>query len=163
MKITQENIQSAIQELWREEKCPILNGVIYGTGKTVSMYLPSVPREVNVLLDLKEIERGEIDSFLKKKPDFATSITQLGESFSNSNDLRASCGEGSFGADGYVALSSINDDRLIWIIFFDDSNPFIEVIFSGANIKALTTLDTEWTIPIDTPERMVVISGNPKG
>lgn len=71
-------------------------------------------------------------------------------------DLLIQAGEGSWGGEGFVAVSRIADGRLIWIAHFDFSNPFVEVALENERIKAVSTYQDEWYFPLFKPEQVVV-------
>jgi hypothetical protein len=75
--------------------------------------------------------------------------------------LRVSCGESSGGADGYVALSTLGNDTLVWIAFFSTTNPFHAVSFRNGDIVARTTMASVWTYPVDDPTRLSVVYAPP--
>lgn len=152
----EENIESIVQTAWKDESCPIINGIVFGTGLVK-------PLNVDFTHDTKgpryELSVGEnTDVGILKKSNLLewTYITQLFERVDDKRGIRLSCGEGGMGADGFVAVSKIQDDHLIWIAFFDCSNPFIKVDIYENMVVGVTTLDNAWSFPFDTPEKVTV-------
>jgi len=145
-----------IQEAWKDGRCPIINGIIYGNGKIKPLNITYVHDEKVPKYNISY--GGEsADMWLADRGDVKwTYITQLFETHDEQSSMRISCGEGGMGADGYVALSKGEDDALVWVAFFDRSNPFTEVRVSGATVYAKTTLDNVWQFPIAEPQSATI-------
>jgi NAD(P)H-hydrate repair Nnr-like enzyme with NAD(P)H-hydrate epimerase domain len=71
-------------------------------------------------------------------------------------NLRAYCGQGGFGGDGFVALCQADTDDPLWVAFFESSNPFVSVSLLANSVVGKTTLDRKWTFPIENPERCTI-------
>lgn len=151
--------QTKIQELWANEKCPIVNGIIFGNGliKKLELIRDELYKPVEIRLN-NEIT---ILNFLQNKPSNLTgltSITQLCEKFISEKNIRLVAGEAGWGGDGFVAVENLDSNQLQFLLFFDNSNPFVEIDFLDSNILALSNLGERWIIPIEEPEKMTVIS-----
>ena len=66
------------------------------------------------------------------------------------------CGEGNFGADGIIYAKDTVEDKLLWAIFLDNSNPFYKVDFADYNVLAYSTKEFKLIIPIKSPERLAI-------
>ncbi len=42
-------------------------------------------------------------------------------------DVKFSIGEGSYGGDGFILAESLSTKKFLWLISFDESNPFISL------------------------------------
>ncbi len=76
---------------------------------------------------------------------------------SKSMPNRVSCGEGGWGGEGFVAVSRFEDDYLLWMAFFDVSNPFEKINVRENVISGVTNLGNTWRFPIDNPERLSIV------
>ena len=66
------------------------------------------------------------------------------------------CGEGSFVADGIIYAKDTVEDKLLWAIFLDNSNPFYKVDFTDDNVLAYSTKEFKLIIPIKSLERLAI-------
>jgi hypothetical protein len=69
-----------------------------------------------------------------------------------------SCGESGWGSAGFVAMRN-HQEELLWIAFFDFSNPFDRVEEQGRLVIARSTFGAIWTFDHDAPTRVVVTRG----
>lgn len=140
-----------IQEKFEEEECPLFDGVLFGTGAIVLMESRTYVGDSGVVGQVRPLARSTLDSFLEYNPDGWVSFTSLSSSRWELAGLVLTCGEGSLGADGFVAVREI-DGPLRWIAFFQNSNPFTSVSLAGDEVVALSTLNHLWRFPVDRPE-----------
>ncbi|HEX5718822.1 MAG TPA: hypothetical protein VF179_21855 [Thermoanaerobaculia bacterium] len=80
-----------------------------------------------------------------------TTLGSLTEVLDSTGNIRVCGGEGGMGADGFVAVAEASQNRLQWIAFFENSNPFVEVGLEGNQITAKTSLPYVWRFPLDSP------------
>ena len=66
-------------------------------------------------------------------------VAELAEVEDPSAGLRFSCGEGSFGGDGYVACAGLRAGELLWAAVFQESNPFVTLRLAGEWLEARNT------------------------
>ncbi len=152
-----ETSESIIQAAWRDERCPIMNGIVWGSGSMrlfdmefsydSNAYKYTILEEV--VTDVAVLkEKGELDW---------TYLIQLAELNRVEEGIRLSCGEAGWGGDGFVAVSRIEDDYLLWMAFFDVSNPFEKINVRENVISGVTNLGNTWRFPIDNPERFSIV------
>jgi len=110
---------------------------------------PEVPVRV------RPLARSTLESFLGYRPDGWVSVTSLVNLRLDREGLVLHCGEGSLGADGFVAVREIAGP-LRWAAFFQSSNPFRSVTLEGEHVVALSTLDHRWSFPLERPEHVQV-------
>jgi len=97
------------------------------------------------------------EAYSKGALEFTTITEMIDETATDAGrNLRAYCGEGGFGGDGFVALCWADTDKPIWIAFFETSNPFVSVSLHANCVVAQTTLDRKWTFPLEEPEKFAV-------
>ncbi len=152
-----DNSASIIQTAWKDEQCAMINGIVWGSGlmKLLDIdFIHDSKGSIYVINAVKEMDAGE----LKKSGLLElTDIIQLAELFENEKGIRISCGEGGWGGEGFVAVSRIEGDYLIWIAFFDVSNPFVKISFHENEIFGVTNLGNTWKFPVDAPDRLKVV------
>ncbi len=142
----------SLSELWKKEKCPILDGVIFSDGTIVEF---NIYRALNKL-QFEEIARTQIFEVLKKDPD---NITNLYHStiqlFHNSYKYMA--GECSWGGDGYVACLDVNTNDILWIFTSDKINPIVSLEVLNNKIIAQNNCGSAFSIDIDNAIKRVII------
>ena len=152
-----------LQQKWRDEECPIINGVTLGTGGVYLMSLSRVGNQDGFAVTVRPTGVTNLASLHKENGVEWTYLTRLCEFRSLEKGVRVSGGEGGQGADGFVAVSAIEDDRLLWVAFFDNSNPFVEIELTGSQIHAVTTLDDRWSFDLAQPGEVSARAGDPRG
>jgi len=63
-------------------------------------------------------------------------------------DIIVYCGEGGYASEGFVAVESDKTKRLLWIAFFEESNPFTKVSIINDRIIAHNNLKEMWAFPL---------------
>jgi hypothetical protein len=159
----QAESERLIQDFWQDEQCPIINGVIYGTGEILMLDFDRVTEGEDIAVSVRAAGKTNVASFLAEHENYLTSITELCELQVLEEDLRISGGDGGFGGDGFVAVSRLSDNYLKWIAFFDNSNPFEEVSFTGSQVLAISSHRDKWLFPLAQPEQVSVVAGEPWG
>jgi hypothetical protein len=138
---------------WDDEQCPLLNGITYSTGthypvegiQSTRAHLPLALRYATPYPLTDEV------------PLQWAFITPLCEATRERDGFLVKGGEASMGGDGFVAL--LNErGALLWIGFFDFSNPFLRVAFDSNYIIADNNLQERWYFPVSEPWKIVVES-----
>lgn len=144
-----------IEDFIQHQECPGVNGIYYPNG---SVHLLDV--NVNWVADDKYIVK-----FMEE-----TSINDLCDSmdidcwndcnvlFSKEYDkfgIKVISGESDYGDDGFIAVIDCHD-KLVWLAFFDCSNPFDDVSVDESLVYARSTNGTMWEFPISSPKDVVV-------
>ena len=84
----------------------------------------------------------------------STKLARLCErSYANTN-LRLVAGEGAYGSEGFVAAAEITSAQLLWLAYFDCSNPFEEVSLINDVVVAISSLGHTWRLPLLHPETL---------
>ena len=138
-------------------ECPIVSGIVYANGDVdwINVDLLTLaggvahirlsagrPTSVGQLAD-----EGELNW---------TGIETICEAVDSERHIKVVAGEGSMGADGFVALYRPSDNQLIWIAFFENSNPFVDVELGEADVLAKTSLANAWRFPLASPSSVSV-------
>jgi hypothetical protein len=85
-----------------------------------------------------------------------TRIYRQFDSVDAARNLRAWCGETSWGTEGFVALATADSHQPIWVAIFDGSNPFKSVTLTATTVEAVSTDENAWSFPIGSPEDVIV-------
>jgi len=147
--------EQLVQHKWKTGMCPILNGITFGNGKMIELELTVMPSDDTVLRS-QILRETNVETFNTKHADYWTEIISLCEFCIIDRDLRITGGEGGFGSDGFVAVSHISDEQLVWVAFFENSNPFVQISINNnaSEILGITTLGHIWQFPIAHPEQV---------
>lgn len=146
---------SSMNELvvgWLSYQVPVANGVVRPDGRVHRIR----PRDSRCGLPQPLSSEGECD--LRSLADLVwTSASPYPPVTDAQTGLVCVVGEGGMGADGFVALQSGADrETLLWLAFFDFSNPFESVRFEAGMLKARNNMDEEWHFDIAEPWKIVV-------
>jgi hypothetical protein len=144
---------------WREESCPILNGIFF-------------PDDRVIRLDVTEDLSGGPPVVRARKPATLgqaalgepiqwTRIGIVSETYYADLNAWVVAGGGGFGGDGFAALLKGASRDLEWLAFLDCSNPFEEVRIEGQAVFAVSNLGMEWRFPIADPEKVHVTPLSP--
>jgi hypothetical protein len=140
-----DDIKKFIQENWHRGRVPITNGIIFNNG---TLY------EVNYNEIIIQGVFGYEVKVCNKKSTLSNNadLTYIYETDSVKDDGRIySCGEAAWGGDGYIACADMSTNDLIWVAFFEYSNPFTSMKLEGGRIKAKNNHGHIWSINIQNP------------
>jgi hypothetical protein len=154
-----DTTSSMVQRLWENEQCVAVNGI----------HLPS---DKIVQLDFRVISPEEVASFIvgetsgadahARQPNMRSSLgPPYGIAAPEGKVIVA--GDGGSGSDGFVAVCSGAVSNLVWLAFFDFSNPFEEDsvrIVDSRTFSARTEYGAEWLFSFDDPTKIVVKRGD---
>lgn len=143
-----------ILEGWDDERCPILCG-IFRPDDSVSMVKVETDSSSGNPIRLRVINHSTVNDLERLKPLDWTYLTQLCEAHSPSMGRSAVAGEGGYGGDGFVAL--LNERKeLLWLAFFDCSNPFTKLTIVDQQVVAFSSLGNEWRFLFESPETATI-------
>ncbi len=150
------NSQMKIQQLWADEQCPEINGIIYGNGivKKINIVRDSLWRLIEIKPEFEN--QTTVTEFLHDKPDEITNVYQLCDKSVIDHNIRLIGGEADWGDFGFIAVENLQTKELKFLMFFDNSNPFVEIDFLDSNILATSNLGEKWIVPIEEPEKMTI-------
>jgi hypothetical protein len=132
---------------WAEGKVPILNGVIEASGRVHLVRAIDPPRSLPLALPLEQ----EVDFALLPEAAW-TSALPFEKVIDPAAKIIAVVGECGMGSDGFVAVQAADQPQsLLWLAFFDFSNPFESVRFDGGLLKATNNLNEEWSFALSAP------------
>ncbi len=142
-------IQKRIQQLWKQEECPLLDGILYADGTLITLEISDYPERNGYPLELIVKSIRSIEDY-----EHNVNLTPIcKEYFSNGGII---CGGSSYGSEGFVAIQKV-DGSLLWIALFDNSNPFVELkLLSKYFIQVKNNLDEYWLFCIQEPSKVVI-------
>lgn len=140
---------------WLHEQCAIVNGVMFPDDRVYLVSVTSRPRQ-SPLVACSE-ETVSISSVFGDADVEFTELTGLFEAEYPDRGLVVACGEGGMGGDGFVAVLKSGNRELVWLAFFDASNPFIRASLAGDIVHAVSSLGHCWRFPVDRPERVSAV------
>ena len=140
-----------ITTLWRNEQCPITNGIYYASGEVTEMHIDE--SHTSVVIG----QRTTLNEILTKAPEYLSAINIFTEvEFARDGvSYNAHAGGGSYGSDGFVCLTQNN--TVAWIAFFD-SNEFMVMKYKNYHLHAVNNCRSEWVFQIDAPEKISIIN-----
>ena len=140
--------RSLAQQNWKQGKCRIEDGIFFGDDRVI-------------LFDDKEQSIKTLDQLVETKPGFWTELDIAAEYQSREYGVQVFAGGGSWEGEGFVAVSQLEDEQLLWLIHLSDSEAFISVKIQDDNIYAVSQeypSHWEWIIPIYHPQKLKKIS-----
>jgi len=118
---------TTIQDLWEKQSLPIKEGIHFGDGRFFPCKISYYPEP--------KIEKGndfECSHLPAENSDDISFIDVLKE-IALSDGGYLCVGEGSYGSEGFIA--SLNKARALqWVIYAEESNPFIDIIEEAPGI-----------------------------
>ncbi|TLF81173.1 hypothetical protein [Nocardia cyriacigeorgica] len=136
---------NAVQRLWRQREVPIAEGVYTAEGRAWKVWLdPAADCGFTVG------EPIDVDALLADSPGNTTSTDATFQTVEIPGEGYLCCGEGDLGAEGYVAKVDREGD-LVWVVHFDDSNPFIALELDGDRAHCLSSSGVRITVGVQGP------------
>lgn len=148
-----------IQQRWKASLSPIFNGIVLGNGTFIGIDFRQSLQDSGELEGVV-VTTTDVCLFEAEYQDYWTEVTPLCELQVADSKLRILGGEGGFGGDGFVALTTVDQNELVWLAFFDHSNPFVELSLDESRlvIIAKSNLGMKWVFPLHEPQRVTIIA-----
>jgi hypothetical protein len=143
----------SISELWKEEKCPLVDGVIFDDGTVLEFNVIDSPSgrlifDVKRKTDIKEILGQELDNYTHL---YHSRLNKIHGSY------RYMAGEGSWGGDGYVACLDLKTNALLWVFTSDKINPIVDLDFINGKIIATNNWKTTLSIEVNYSDQNAIV------
>lgn len=135
---------SVLRELWAGGVLPIETGLYLGTGEAVGATLgPGNDAGFRFTgpLDLARLMRAD--------PQNVTEVDVTAEEPLEDGG-RLVCGDGAWGSEGFFGRLGA-DEEPRWIMYFEFSNPFAEVLRAGSRATFVSTSAVTITVDIHDP------------
>ena len=137
-----------IQQAWRARQAPMVDGILFRAGWLfpVEYYSLASRGVVGVGARVSATIASLIDV-----PHELLTLDELAACSDPIHDVRYTCGEGSFGGDGFVACAGATSHELEWIALFQQSNLFVGLTLSPDRVEATNSHGHVWTFPRADP------------
>lgn len=142
-----------IHQEWENGRLPIINGILYENG--VIDWI-NISYDSNFNRSISGVRRRSIDDLISSRELFFSIINTSYQMNDKGNNIRVYCGGGSCGSEGYVVVESNIDLKLLWIAFFEESNPFEKIEIIGDRIIVYNNLKEKWTFEINNPVNLSI-------
>lgn len=145
-----------IQQAWTERRCPIINGIVFASGVIRWIDLDERFEAGRAVSDL--CRSGETSIAILEKAEGLrwSDVSIIKEVVCDERGLLIQVGEGSMGGDGFVAALEYSSKRLLWVAFFENSNPFVDVKIEGDLVLATNNHGTYWSFPVHDPSQLII-------
>jgi hypothetical protein len=144
-----------IEEFMEHLECPSLDGVIF-PDETIQLLNVKVVWGLPINYIISIAAKTSI-KILNNKGDLRwNSCAILVRLIDEKHSIEIIAGEGDYGSDGFVGVIDFASKKMIWIAFFNNSNPFGEVKIVDEEIHAKSTLGCIWRFKIKNPIDCVV-------
>ena len=144
---------SKINELWNKEKLPTKDGIYFANGESFSFLAEFYPH-----VFIKKGESFNLVDFLNKNPDCITTI-DIFQKIKIQMGGTCLLGECSHGSEGFIAYIS-SDEKLNWVIYFEESNPFINAIeLPDKFLEVESSANYKIILDLKNPINIVSING----
>ncbi|WP_405759323.1 hypothetical protein OG234_12030 [Streptomyces sp. NBC_01420] len=140
---------TTIERLWEGDyELPAEDGLYFADGRSYDVDItPGAPAGLTVL------EPFDVDAMLAEDPSRVSSVDGRAAADLGDEGLLWG-GEGSYGSEGFIVRLTA-DRKLIWAIFFAESNPFTRIRVSGNVATFYSTAEFELAVDIDDPRNPV--------
>lgn len=144
-----------IKDFWHHQESPFVNGVVYPDG-VIQLHKVNVDWGPPVRYS---IEVGCKTSMLALEEAGGLNWNDcavLSQLCVKDKNVEIIAGESDYGSDGFVAVVNATNHELIWLAFFNCSNPFDQLQMHGDELWAWSTSGCVWRFPICSPDKVVV-------
>ena len=122
----------------KSEKIPMINGILYSDG-TIDHFCICYDEKRRRYIEKQSNAQDEI---------YESYIGITSECQFDDLDLKVSVGEGSLGGDGFVLAETLSSGSFLWLIAFEESNPFISLRRANEKLFAENNNFEVWQIDI---------------
>ncbi|WP_285398408.1 hypothetical protein [Lysinibacillus sp. fls2-241-R2A-57] len=147
-------INGVIQNNWKNNQLPGVDGIICISGKVIIMDSYEVIDGNTSKYFINPICETSLESIMSFNEDIWCEIEKHPQ-VQQHNDKIFICGEGGMGNEGFIANVDMNNN-LIWAFFSTDSNPFNKLELEDNLLKAYSTSGLIYVININKPEEMTI-------
>ena len=137
--------------------CYSVNGIQFPDG-TVQCLLVTLAWGTPTKYTLEAEERTTLLQLEAEGPLYENSCAVLAKLTDAASGLHVLAGECfGHGGDGFVAVIDAATNRLRWLAWFENSNPFGELTLDGTALLATSTLGCRWRFPLADPANCSVV------
>lgn len=138
-------------------ECYSVNGIQFPDG-TVQCLLVTMAWATPTKYALEAGERTTLQQLEAANALYENSCAVMAKLTDAASDLHVLAGECfGHGGDGFVAVIDAATNRLRWLAWFENSNPFGELALNGTDLLATSTLGCRWRFPLADPANCSVV------
>lgn len=141
-----------IQQKWADDLCRIEDGIFFGNDEVILIDgTPEAGYDFSA--------RTSIERMIADNPDTWCFLYRGVPAVDEYHGVGIDFGETSWEGEGFVAVVVASTGSLIWLLHLSTSEPFVEAVIDGDNIRAVSggyPMRYEWSIPLMAPERFEV-------
>ena len=142
-----------IYKEWKNGRLPIINGIVYEDG---SIEWINIDYDSNYRRIINRGSNLSINDLISKSELHFSAISTCYQTENKTKGVTLYCGGGSYGSEGYVVLESNVESKLIWIAFFEESNPFEKIEFINDKIIVYNNLREKWSFDLKNPTNLSI-------
>jgi hypothetical protein len=151
------------QTLWRQQHWPIRSGVGFASGVFIPLRIVMHWESHDSQIHIEAESATQIEDLVEFQKKEFTQLLCVFEKMYPEIGVKIQAGEAAYGSDGFVAAADNATGDLIWIAFFDCSNPFETAEFADGFVVGVTNLGDRWRFPFADPQMISVEKGPWKG
>lgn len=129
---------------------PSLNGIIYPDG-TIDLLNVKVDWGPPIQYSLKSETKSSIELLDNEGKLQWNDCAILVTAIDIKQSIEIVAGEGDYGSDGFIGVIDLSTRNLIWLAFFNCSNPFDRLDIKEEKIYATSTNGCLWKFVIKSP------------
>lgn len=131
-------------------ECPLINGIIF-PDETIQLLDIQINKGIPKKYTIQTALKTSINILNNKRELYWTSCAILFRLIYQKYSIEIIVGEAGYGSDGFIGVIDLKSRKLIWLAFFDCSNPFDKVKVIKQEIYATSTLGYVWKFKIKNP------------
>ena len=131
-------------------QCPSVDGIISPNGK-IQLLDVRIDWGPPVKYDVRAGLESSIDELQNKGELRWSDCAILNSLQDQENEIEILSGEADYGSDGFLAVVGLTTRKLIWLAFFNSSNPFSKVKINDGYIYATSTNNCLWKFSFKNP------------
>lgn len=121
---------------------PIVNGILYSNGH-IERYVITADENW-----YRTVSKDNAVSEISPENIIETAACINDEYVCAEIDIKFTCGEGSYGGDGFILAETNKSNQMVWLISFDDANPFVKLEKKGNFLFSINNCGEVWCINI---------------
>lgn len=142
-----------LQELWNARRLPIVSGIFLASGEVCTL-VEGTNDDGRTKLLKGEVRSIDDISSVNVVPYTSIDVTYQTQFEFGSRCIEVYCGEGGYGSDGFVCVEK--NGAVLWLAFFEYSNPFLNVARDDACVIAKNSCGENWRFSLDLPHEVSI-------
>ena len=146
---------SEIKNFWQNQESPSIDGIVFPNGD-IQLINVKVDWGQPVKYKLSLGCKTSIEELKLQNKISWNDCAVITRAIDETKKVEAIAGQGDYGSDGFVAVVNSGNKELVWLAFFETSNPFEYLQFYENELHARSSLGNLWRFPLDEPSRVKV-------